>query len=416
MFDRVPDNLETIPPGPELARVLGDVDWEHLSGYNLVRVLQAQDRQISHYEAARCWTMERIVAIYQDGCRDESLDYHEAQDGAAAEIGAALRLTRSAADGATAFAVELCRHHPRVFEALLFGQIDLRRARILVDGTQVVSRAVADDVIGQLLPVASGLTTSQLRHRLQKMCLDADPEAAGKRYESAREDRRVEVRANDCGTSDILGRDLDPEDAAQINAWIHQQAIQLRRRGDKRTLDQIRADIYVDLLKRRHLQINHGSKGGGVHLDTTLEGLAGLTESSGELNGYQPVVADIARQVASHQANSEWTWTLRDPDTGQPIDGGTTRRRPTTAQRRYAHAAHRTCVHPGCRQPAVTCDIDHRIPWQHRKVTCTGDLAPFCRYHHTIRHTFGWSYQLVDGDAIFTTPLGHRYTASGRPP
>jgi hypothetical protein len=96
-------------------------------------------------------------------------------------VAAALDLTRRAAEYQTEFSVELSRHRPQVFEALLFGRIDMRRARVLVDETQHVSDAMAQSAITQLLPEAPGLTTGQLRHRIAKLCLDADPEAARKR-------------------------------------------------------------------------------------------------------------------------------------------------------------------------------------------------------------------------------------------
>jgi hypothetical protein len=77
---------------------------------------------------------------------------------------------------------------------------------------------------------------------------------------------------------------------------------------------------------------------------------------------------------------------------------------------------HPTCIHPGCRQPSVDCDIDHRILFSDQPVTCTCELGPMCRHHHVIRHKYGWSYDLVDGgDFIFTSPFGHCYTTSGKP-
>jgi hypothetical protein len=44
-------------------------------------------------------------------------------------------------------------------------------------------------------------------------------------------------------------------------------------------------------------------------------------------------------------------------------------------------------------------------------------LAPLCKHHHVVRHTWGWTYRpLASGDWVFTTPLGHRHTTSGRRP
>jgi hypothetical protein len=47
----IPDDLETIDPGPELAAVLAGLDWDAITGRDLIRVLQAQQRQVAHYQA-----------------------------------------------------------------------------------------------------------------------------------------------------------------------------------------------------------------------------------------------------------------------------------------------------------------------------------------------------------------------------
>ena len=61
----VPENLEEIPPGAALARVLESLDWDRLSDHDLVRVLQAQDRQVSYYQAGRAWTINEITRMYE---------------------------------------------------------------------------------------------------------------------------------------------------------------------------------------------------------------------------------------------------------------------------------------------------------------------------------------------------------------
>ena len=76
--------------------------------------------------------------------------------------------------------------------------------------------------------------------------------------------------------------------------------------------------------------------------------------------GYGPVIADIARQVAENQPGAEWRWSLTHPDSGMVLDNGTTRRRPSTGQRRHVEARRPNCVFPGCRRPALDCDLDHR--------------------------------------------------------
>ncbi len=405
-------------PGAELGALLATLDYERLSPHDLVRVLRAQQRQASHYQAASYWTMERIVAAYEDPESESMGQASEAAEGAGAEIGAALRLTRRSAEWETRFALDLTRRVPEVFNAFLFGRIDFRRARVLVDGTLHVPETTARTVVDTVLDDAPQLTTGQLRERVRKLCIDVNPADMEDRYEWALADRRLVVEANDSGTANLMGLDVPPHVAQAIKRRVHRKAIRLRNLGDPRTMDQLRVDIFLDLLRQRSSKPGEDASGsGGVNIDVDLTTLAGLDDHSGHLNGYGPVIADIARQTAEHQVNGEWRWTLRDPETGLPIDGGIVRRRPTAPQRRKVETLYKTCVHPGCRMPSVDCDIDHRVPWSERRLTCSDDLGPLCRHHHRIRHVFGWSYKMVDGgDILFTSPLRHRYTTSGRPP
>ena len=128
-----------------------------------------------------------------------------------------------------------------------------------------------------------------------------------------------------------------------------------------------------------------------VDIQVDLDTLAGLYESPGELAGYGPVIADIARQVTDQQHGSQWRYAVTDPSSGQILHSGVTRRRPTAGQ--------------------------HRFPYSEHGPTTVGNLRPLCRHDHRIRQVAGWTYRpLPGGDNQWTTKLGHCYTTSGRPP
>ena len=113
-----------------------------------------------------------------------------------------------------------------------------------------------------------------------------------------------------------------------------------------------------------------------VDIRVDLETLTGLTENPGELAGFGPVIADIARRVTAEQESAEWRWTVVD-DNNQVIHTGITIRRPTTA--------------------------------------C--NLAPLCRHHHRAKHQASWKPTLQpNGDHTWLSRLGHTYTTSGRSP
>ena len=50
----LPDGLEVMAPGPELAGVLAEIDVDSLPGFDLVVVMAAQARMVAHHQA-ECW-------------------------------------------------------------------------------------------------------------------------------------------------------------------------------------------------------------------------------------------------------------------------------------------------------------------------------------------------------------------------
>lgn len=420
----VPSNLEEIPAGYVLAAVLDDIDIGVCSGFDRVRVLKAQHRMRAHYAARAYHTMTRVL----DAIDPEDMATDMVEQAAAAEIAAALRLTRRAADVEMTLALELQRRLPDVWDALLAGVIDVRRARVLVDDTVHLSIATAQDVVATVLEDAVHMTTGQLRAKLRKLSIQLDPEDARGRYRHAVTDRRVVAEPTVDGTTDLHALNLPPHRVQAAMRRINRLAKDRKHAGDTRTIDQIRADVLLDLLQGSG-QFKDNQAGVVITID--LPTLAELTNNPGELAGYGPVIADIARRTAEHQLNCEWRWTLIDPDTGLPIDGGITRRRPTTAQKRRTQLLNPTCVHPGCRMPAIDCDIDHRNRWADAHITCTDDLTPLCRHHHRLKDETTWEYEPLyeaefgaskfepkprRADYIFSSPLGHIYTTSGRDP
>jgi hypothetical protein len=272
---------------------------------------------------------------------------------------------------------------------LASGDLDLRRARVLLDGTSHLDDAAARRVIDQIADDAL-------------------------RYHDAVEQRRVVIEPNNTGTANYLGMDLPPDRVIAAAQRINRIARSLRGKDEERTIDQLRADVYLDLLSgTTHTTTSRGVIDLRVDLDTLTE----LNNHPGDLAGYGPVIADIARRVAKHETEAEWRYTVTTPDTGQPIHTDVTRRRPTTSQRRTVEARNPTCIFPGCRMPAISSDLDHRVRYTYGGPTTETNLGPLCRHDHCIRHQHGWTYQpLPNSDHQWTSRLGHTYTTSGTPP
>jgi hypothetical protein len=89
--------------------------------------------------------------------------------------------------------------------------------------------------------------------------------------------------------------------------------------------------------------------------------LIGLADTPGELDGFGPIPASVARRLA---AGGVWRHILTDPATGQGLDYGRTRYRPPQDLIDHVVARDRTCRGIGCDRPARSCQIDHTIPTQ----------------------------------------------------
>ena len=406
----LPAQWEQMEPSPTLAAFLSMVGDVSFSGHDPILLLKAYQRLVSFFQAR----LYEVMASVSDLMSELEPDPEAAFVSAAAEIGAALRLTRRAADMDLTLALDLKQRLPKLWEALAAGKIDLRRARVIVSGTAHVSEETAREVVDRIIEAAARLTTGQLNALIRRLCVQADPDDAANRYRDAVEGRRVVIEPSADGTAHLFGLDLPPDRVAAAMRRISDLAQTLKTVDEVRTLDQIRADVLLDLLEGTR---QAGGRRGTVDIHVDLTTLARLNDDPGELAGYGPVIADIARQVAERQPGAEWRWTLTHPDTGLVIDNGTTRRRPTARQRRHVEARQATCIFPGCRMPAVGCDLDHRQPWAERGKTRVDNLAPLCRHHHRIRHHSGWTHRpLPNGDHVWTSRLGHTYTTSGLPP
>ena len=417
-YDSIPSGLADMQPGPILAAFLTSLEVDNLSGHDQFVVLQANQRMVSFHSAQMYANMAALqtTMLTFDGYDQP---FEDAAESASAEIRAALHLTSRSADIEMSFALSLRRRLPRLAEMLSAGSIDMRRAKAIDRSTTHLSDTSASNVVDAVADVAPGLTTGQLRDRIRKLCIAVDPDDARNRYERSVTERRLVTEPTDDGTANLLGLDLPPDRVVAISRLIHESARRLRVKGETRTMDQLRADVYLDLLMgaRDGQGSNDPSnmKGAGiVEIVCDLKTLAELADDPATLAGYGPVIADIARKVADQSHDGQWRYRCTDDD-GVPIHTGTTSRRPTASQRRRIEARHTMCVFPGCRMPAGSCDIDHTTAVVDGGRTCDCNLAPLCRRDHRIKHSPGWSYTVnADGSITWTTPNGHIYTIPPR--
>ena len=174
-------------------------------------------------------------------------------------------------------------------------------------------------------------------------------------------------------------------------------------------MDQLRADVLADLayaaLERADLPRNHRRR---PHIQITVAAttLLGLDDQPGELAGYGPITAEIARRIA---AEGTWRRLLTDPATGGLLDYGTTVYDPPKNLADHVITRDQTCRGLGCRIPAERCDIDHTIRFPDGP-TAAHNLTCECRRCHIRKHQAGWTLPLhPNGDVVWTSPTGHSY-------
>lgn len=406
--------IESLAPGEELAGLLERIDPSDLNGHQLVTYLQAIWRQRAHLDSLAYRAIFELAHTPPCDPDDPPERTQVPDEFVADELAAALRLTNRASHLHLNLAFSLARL-PAVMAALLAGRIDAARARVICDETVELDDDAAREMAGWILGPAPELTTSQIGRRLRHRIMSEFPDAARKRHRRGLEERKVEARPNPDGTADLLGRQLPLERVGRIMDRIEEISRRLKRSGDHRPIDQIRADVYCDLLEGRHLHSSRRS--GGVKITVDLVTLVGLADEPGELDGWGPVIADLARYVARQNSDGTWEFDITDPATGLPVVTGVTRRRPTTGQRRHVEARDRTCSFPTCPVPAHRCHLDHTIDHRLGGPTEVDNLGPLCPRHHLrTKHGAGWDLeQPSPGTFVWTSPRGHRYVLRAPP-
>lgn len=353
----LPDGFEELPLHV-LAVLAAHVDRACLNGHDAVRLMQAEARLESAFAAGKLASMAE-VAHSPSGDADSPVERSPNEiEYAACEIAAGLNLTRQMSQRLLDEALTLTGRLSRVWERFRSGEIDSVRARKFVAALGHLSAGVIDQVLDRCLDKASQLTSGQLGARLNRLALEADPAGVAHSMKEGLEERKVASSQNPDLTANLSLYNSNPVDVAEAMANLDRIARDLKTSDETRTLDQLKNDIALDLLKGTLVA---GRSGGSTAIITipaaTLERAA--TEP-GFLEGLGPVTAEIARKTVMENVDGRWEFQVTD--NGQAVATGTLSRRPTAAQKRRVRALYPTCVFPGCRQPSYNCDLDHRKP------------------------------------------------------
>ncbi len=129
------------------------------------------------------------------------------------------------------------------------------------------------------------------------------------------------------------------------------------------------------------------------------------TEPVAELIGYGPIDRETARRIAGETPVWE---RLAVSAAGDVL--AVDRYRPSLQMQRLLRARDLHCRAPGCRTPAIRCDIDHTVAAAESGPTATTNLAHLCRRHHVMKHHSDWSVrQQGRGTLVWRSPTGREY-------
>jgi hypothetical protein len=426
----LPSGLAEMMPGPDLAAVLASLDRRACNGYQLVDLLVARTRQIGWEQAQLLADVNELAHSARGRYDDPPRRVASGDSHVVEELSFGLRWTTATAEQHLALAWALIDCQPVLYNALVEGHIDVAKARMIVDEVDLLNDGQTRAVIGRILPDANLVTLPQLRARIRKLVLTIDADLVRRRYKRDVSRRNVSVTEYRNGTSSITGRYLPTDKVAAAMDYLNRTATATVRAGDpagtrfddrdKRTAAQIRADVFLDLLAGVDPTIpadqggagavNPAPRKGTVNVSVDLETLMCLQDHAGELAGFGPVVADIARQVADGLIDAP-VWRFTVTDQGRVIHEGRLHYRPTAAQKAYVTARDQRCQAPGCRRPAIQCDIDHIVAWDDHGITHEDNLCVLCKRHHVAKHN-GFQLHRTDFGLLWITPRGRAHPVS----
>jgi len=356
------------------------------------------------------------------------------------EIGAMLSLSDFAASSLLTTSETLVNDLPQTIEALDEGEISLKHADIIVKHARQIPKSSRKKFEAVLLPIAKTTTIARLGEKAKAVREQMHPETAKDRHKKAMEKRNVTFEANNDGMA-TLSAFLPATEAKAIMNRVTDTARSLKCKEDERTLGQLRADTFQDLLLNGVTSTSKYNKNIRARVMVMIDHstLMGENDNLAKLDGYGFIGADEGRSIAEnctslyrvvyepktkeilnvgtkrYQSNSSGTTAVAnmniDPIVPNLVDAGNGHYR-VPAEVSYAvWIRDQKCRWMGCGASANYCDLDHTTAWEVGGTTTVDNLSYFCRRHHRIKHTENWTVVQTEGGVLhFTSVSGRKYT------
>ncbi|MGQ3257369.1 MAG: DUF222 domain-containing protein, partial [Microbacterium aurantiacum] len=335
----------------------------------------------------------------------------------AAEIGAATRANDSTVQSRLFECHRLVTEYSPTFEAWRAGKVSQSHTKVIVEfGAELPDPEARAAYEKDVLDYAVKTATGRLRPYAQQVADKLNPRTVQERHDVAVRTRRVWVEDHRDGMSTLgvegpaaeihgiydrltqQGREIKAADLRARREAAEQGACGVGAGGsvggedvgadepewlDERTLDEIRADLVMDMLLTAAPTIDPTGGGLGairasVQVSIPATTLAGTTSGGAELNGKCAIDPATVRILAGKAPGFDRVFL--HPVTAEVLT--TDRYTPTAGIKRFLQARYVRCAFPGCRRPAMRSEIDHHREYANGGKTDGDNLGPCCTRHH----------------------------------
>lgn len=334
----------------------------------------------------------------------------------AAELAISSKLSDRTIQARLTEAMVLVGDYPFTLHALQCGTVSVGHARVIMaEGAIITDPASRIDYESAVLERAASVTPGRLR----RMARFAAEKFAGigfeERFEKAKDERSVRSYETSDGMSEVVAT-VPTVLAAGIMDRLTQMgnAVKSANPVDPRLVDQLRADLFCDLLLTGEANGDPHAGADGIHAEVSIVipalTMLGEGDELASILGLGPIGLAEAQRMAAMAPSL--IRILTDPVTDQVL--ATDSYRPGEKLRRFLRMRDGRCRCPSCNRAVWRCDIDHTIPYSAGGVTGAGNLAHLCQGHHTIKHLPGWSLRQTEPGVLqWVTP--HGIVATDRP-
>ncbi|GAA2071824.1 HNH endonuclease signature motif containing protein [Microbacterium hatanonis] len=332
------------------------------------------------------------------------------------ELATVLQVTEYIAERMLGTADGLVNRYPLMLDALSHARTTERHADVFVELVDRVEPELREQVVPLAVDLATTHALGSFRRLLRKLVDTVRAATLSERHAEAIRERRVVVQPGEDGMSWVMLYTSAVKAHAVHNRATAIANVLAEREGEERTLDELRADVMVDLLVDGDVPAHpDAARGIRATVAVTVPALSLLNDEHANtapavVEGVGPIPIDHARELCGGAGG--WMRVLTHPETGMVLSVGRDQYRTPAPLRRLVEWRAETCMAPGCGTPARRCQIDHQLAWEHGGTTELSNLAPLCVGHHTIKHHGGWRVtQIPDsgGSLEWTSPGGRRF-------